>query len=120
MKAGEVSLSEISTRIWLDEALWHKVRSRAISEGTTIRELVPRLIGQMLGESPASTRPSTMSPPSYAGQAPAAEAGTSLPVVVLSELYRCGVCGAEVKVGGLTIHMGKHVKEQRANDGERS
>ncbi len=113
-------MSEISTRIWLDEALWHKVRSRAISEGTTIRELVPRLMGQMLGEPPASTGPSKMAPPGQAGQEPAAEAGTSLPVVVLSDLYRCGVCGAEVKVGGLTIHMGKHVKEQRANDGERS
>lgn len=112
-------MSEISTRIWLDEQLWHKVRSRAVAEGITVRELLPRLLGQIVTETPPKARPVAMPKVEVSPViTPVAESGP--PTIVLSDIYRCGVCGTEVKVGGLTIHMGKHMKEQRANEGERS
>ncbi len=32
-------MSEISTRIWLDEPLWSAIRERALARGVTVREL---------------------------------------------------------------------------------
>jgi len=113
-------LSEMSTRIWLDEQVWHKVRSRAVAEGTTVRELIPRLISQVLAELPTKAKPAAAPLVPVAPGAINANTESGPPTVPLSDVYRCGVCGGEVKVGGLTIHMGKHVKEQRANGAERS
>src|SRR5579883_2464756 len=35
-----VDVSEISTRIWLDEQLWEAVRQLALAEGLTAREVI--------------------------------------------------------------------------------
>src|SRR5579883_3476631 len=45
---GDATVSEISTRVWLDERLWEDVRLRAEAEGTTIRELIPVLVGRVI------------------------------------------------------------------------
>lgn len=116
-------MSEISTRIWLDERIWDDVRRRAEAEGTTIRELIPLLVGRVLAEpAPASTR--AQAPPSAAPPAPSLAIGPASdsgpPVVALSDVYQCGVCGAQIRLGGLSNHLGRHQKEQQATDAERS
>lgn len=113
-------MGEISTRIWLDDRLWDKARRRAVAEGVTIRDLLPRLVGQAL-----ATLQRNAEPPAAAA-APAAVPGISEPalagppVVALSEAYRCGLCGAEVRVTALSNHLGKHIKERQALEAERS
>lgn len=106
-------MSELSTRVWLDERLWETVRGRAIAEGTTVRELIPRLVKQ--GVSP---RLVPAVPPAPAAVSRPAPPGP--PVVALSETYRCDECGAEVRLGGLSNHLGKHLKERQAPQAERS
>jgi hypothetical protein len=118
-------VSEISTRIWLDERLWNEVTDRAVTEGMTVRELIPRLVNRCLAVASASTwqTGSEAGPIAPAGalpspDSPAAEPG--LPVVALSDIYRCGVCGAEVRLGGVSQHMNKHKKERESSEAERS
>jgi hypothetical protein len=41
-------------------------------------------------------------------------------MVPLADVYRCGVCGAEMRLGGVSNHMGKHKKEREAAEAERS
>lgn len=105
-------MAEMSTRVWVNEKLWDELRSRAIVEGITVRELIPRMLSGALSAAPAATPQAGP----IAGAAPAATAAPEPgpPVVVLSDVYRCDVCGGQVKVGGLTIHMGKHAKERQA------
>ncbi len=122
-KSGDADLSEISTRIWLDEQLWNEVTNRATAEGTTVRELIPQLVSQCLTSSLASQVSPQMGAAAPAGAAsshlsPPSEPGP--PVVVLSAVYRCGVCGAEVRLGGVSNHLGKHLKEQQSSEVERS
>ncbi|MGH2460150.1 MAG: hypothetical protein ACRDIY_14945 [Chloroflexota bacterium] len=113
-------MSEISTRVWLDERLWEDVRHRAEAEGTTIRELIPALVRRVVVGSPVlEERPAVAtSPPADAPLAPAAEPG--VPTVALSDVYQCGVCGAQIRLGGLSNHLGRHLKEQQAAEAERS
>ncbi|MBI4318459.1 MAG: hypothetical protein HY675_08215, partial [Chloroflexi bacterium] len=106
-------MSEVSTRVWLNEELWQKVRDRAIADGTTVRELIPQLIGQSLRE--VATKGEPKKTPAVEAPTPtAAQRSSGPPVIELAEVYRCGVCGTDVKMGGLTIHMGKHMKERQA------
>ena len=113
-------MSEISTRIWLEERLWDAVTNLAIREGTTVRELLPRLISRSLTEPYAGSGQPTFhleeSGPSAPG--PAAEPGP--PVAVLAEVYRCNECGAQIKLAGLSAHLGKHLRERQASEAERS
>jgi hypothetical protein len=115
-------MSEISTRIWLDERMWNEVASRAVLERTTVRELLPQLVSQSLGGAATLMPEGDHQPvPSSAGssaQAQTPEAG--LPVIPLSDVYCCGVCGAEVRLGGVSNHLGKHKKEREATEAERS
>lgn len=111
-------MSELSTRVWLDERLWDTVRRRAIAEGTTIRDLIPRLVHQsvnpvarVLTPTPAPM-PAPVTPPASPVATVTADSGP--PVMVLAELYRCGECGAEVRLGGVSNHMGRHLKERQA------
>lgn len=113
-------MSEISTRVWLDEELWQKVRNRAIADGTTVRELIPRLITQILSEAPAKGAPPAKARAVEAPIPVSAPETSGPPVIELAEVYRCGVCGVDIKVGGLTIHMGKHMKELKAQQAEGS
>jgi len=117
---GGASLGEISTRIWLDEGLWDEIRSRAIADGVTVRELLPRLVAQALSGASARAEPPVPAPRSAGSSAASAAAESGPPVLVLSDIYRCDVCGAQVKLGGMTIHMGKHMKERQAPEAERS
>ncbi len=112
-------MGEISTRVWLDESLWNKIRERAVADDLTVRELIPRLVERALAAPPARAEPKTepaVAPPPAARET--AEPG--LPTIVLSDLYHCDVCGGQVKLGGLTIHMGKHMKERQTAEAERS
>jgi hypothetical protein len=113
-------LREVSTRVWLDGELWEQLSDRAIAEGVTVRDLVPRLVGQAIAPAPPApvARAPLVSATSAPAGAPPVESGP--PILVLSDVYRCAVCDAVVKVGGLTIHMGKHMKELRAPEAERS
>jgi len=113
-------VSEISTRVWLDERLWDDVRHRAEAEGTTIRELIPALVRLVVTGSPiAEERPAVIAhPPADAPAPPLAEPG--LPTVALSDVYQCGVCGAQIRLGGLSNHLGRHLKEQQSAEAERS
>jgi len=118
-------VSEISTRIWLDERLWNEVTDRAVTEGMTVRELIPRLVSRCLtvASAPAWQTGSEAGPIAPAGASPSAEspaAEPGLPVVALSDVYRCGICGAEVRLGGVSQHMNKHKKEREASEVERS
>ena len=116
-------MSEISTRIWLDERLWNEVTDRAVTEGMTVREMIPRLVSQCLtvasawqtGPEAGPIAPTGASP---SPDSPAAEPGP--PVVALSDVYRCGVCGAEIRLGGVSQHMNKHKKERESSEAERS
>lgn len=113
-------MSEISTRIWLDEKLWQAVRDRAIAEGITARELIPRLLNQALSEAlTVASHPPTIE--ASAGppiERLLTEAGP--PVVTVADVYRCAACNAEVKAGGIGIHISKHIKERQAQQLERS
>jgi hypothetical protein len=40
--------------------------------------------------------------------------------MALSDIYRCGVCGTEIRLGGVSQHMNKHKKEREASEAERS
>lgn len=116
-------MSEISTRVWLDERLWDNVRRRAEAEGTTIRDLIPLLVGRVLTEPATAAIREQSSPPSSSpspalAMGPAVESGP--PVVALSDVYQCGVCGAQIRLGGLSNHLGRHLKEQQSTDAERS
>ncbi|HVC32074.1 MAG TPA: hypothetical protein VNL16_01035 [Chloroflexota bacterium] len=113
-------MSDISTRVWLDERLWDGVRNRAEAEGMTIRELIPRLVRHGLNEPAVMAEPVAVAVPSStpALDSPSSEPGP--PVVALSDVYQCGVCGAQVRLGGLSNHLGRHLKEQQASDAERS
>ncbi len=113
-------MSEISTRVWLDERLWQKVRSRAVADGTTVRELIPRLIAQILSEAPTKGAPPAKARAVEAPIPVSTPETSGPPVIELSDVYRCGVCGADVKMGGLTIHMGKHMKELKVQQAEGS
>ncbi len=108
-----------STRIWLEDSLWDQVARMAVSEGTTVRELLPRLIAGSLAGSLAPPLPSapraTVGP---AADEPSVTAGP--PVVTLAEAYRCGECGAQIKTAGLSAHLGKHLRERQAAETERS
>lgn len=123
------AVTEISTRVWLDEQLWDGLRNRAQAEQTTIRELIPDLLGRALsGEARQPAAPSSPPPlpkpaePLASAPAPVvtppAEAGP--PVVALSDVYQCGVCGTQIRLGGLSNHLGRHLKEQQSAEGERS
>ena len=114
-------MNEISTRIWLDERVWKEIADRARAEGTTVRELIPQFVRQSLGARPSVAVDASQSAPSVPtspSSSPASEPG--LPVVLLSDAYGCGVCGAEVRLGGLSNHLAKHRKEQEASELERS
>lgn len=118
-------MSEISTRIWLDERLWNDLRSRAETEGVTVRELIPLLVRQVVSQGPAKDAVVPQETPSAAARQPAlapspppAEVGP--PIVTLSDVYQCGVCGLQVRLGGLSNHLGRHLKEQQTADAERS
>jgi hypothetical protein len=113
-------LTELSTRIWLEEGLWNQVSTRAIAEGTTLRELIPKLLGAAVSVQAAPAAPSPGSAAQVEREAGDSAEDTGPPVIVLSDVYCCAVCGAQVKVGGLTAHMGKHVKERQAVEAERS
>ncbi|MGI8552439.1 MAG: hypothetical protein ACR2PL_16865 [Dehalococcoidia bacterium] len=115
-------MNELSTRIWLDERLWQTLSGRAIAEGTTVRDLIPKLIDQAVT---GATRPA---PPASLAQA-AKEAASAMvnlmpdagpQTVAPAETYRCAECGAQLRVGGLSIHLSKHVKEQQTQEAERS
>jgi hypothetical protein len=109
------------------------VSRRAIAEGTTVRELAPRLIeaglrGAAHG-SPAPATPAAPTPaapptpvpfPSTDNDESAAPAVDRPPVVVMSELYTCGVCNAELKLGAVSQHMNLHLKEHLAAQAARS
>jgi hypothetical protein len=112
-------LSELSTRVWLDERLWDGLRRRAVAEKVTVRELIPRLVARAMGEGPAAA----VLPAATVPRAPTAattQAESDLPVIPLAELYRCAVCEGQVKLGALAMHMNKHMKEQQAPNAERS
>lgn len=112
-------MSDISTRVWLPEPLWDVVRARALADGTTVRELIPRLLDQAVTGRPTSG--SDAAPVAVAATpATTAPAASEPPTVPLSDSYQCGVCGAQVRAGGLSNHLGKHLKEQQAAEAERS
>ncbi len=113
-------MSEISTRVWLDERLWEDVRLRAEAEGTTIRELIPVLVGRVIqaGAVPEERPVIASRSPAETSPTPSTEPGP--PTVTLAEVYQCGVCGAQIRLGGLSNHLGRHLKEQQAAEGERS
>ena len=101
-------MSQRSTRVWLEEELWEEMRRRSIAKGTTVRELIPHLLGQALSRSsgPAEAGERPPSPPAI----PEAE-GEGPPTVPLAEEYRCGVCGGIYKLGGLSTHLRRHSDE---------
>jgi hypothetical protein len=104
----------------LEERLWNAVTNRAVTEGTTVRELIPLLVNQSLA-APRTMQNSHPAAVSVSAPPVAAEPGESgLPVMPLADIYRCGVCGAEMRLGGVSNHMGKHKKEREAAEAERS
>ncbi len=109
-------MTDISTRVWLDEKLWEALRRRAVAEGTTARDLIPRLLGRALAEGRAGAQASVAAAPVAAPAESVGAAGPSVgtPVVPLVEAYICGVCGEELKPSRLSAHLGKHVREQQA------
>lgn len=117
-------MSEVSTRVWLDGRLWDKVTRRAVAEGTTVRELIPQLVNQSLAAPAASAqnRPAIVAPPPADTSPVAAEtvAEDGMPVMPLADVYRCSICGAEMRLGGVSNHMGRHKKEREAAEAERS
>jgi hypothetical protein len=118
-------VNEISTRIWLDEPLWNAVTDRAITEGVTVRELIPQLVRQCLTASPAAVvaERREAGPPASAAAVSlleSADAETGLPIMPLADVYLCSVCGAEVRLGGVSQHMNKHKKERESSEAERS
>lgn len=115
-------MSEVSTRIWLDERVWNEVASRAVLERTTVRELLPQLVSQSLGgaATPVSEGDRQAVPSSSGSSAQAQTSEAGLPVIPLSDAYCCGVCEAEVRLGGVSNHLGKHKKEREASEAERS
>jgi hypothetical protein len=108
------------------------VSRRAIAEGTTVRELAPRLIeaglrgaphGSPAPATPAAPVPAAPPPPTPSQPASAPEAALALarpPIVVMSELYTCGVCNAELKLGAVSQHVNRHLKEHLAAQAARS
>jgi hypothetical protein len=129
---GAPVVSEVSTRLWFEEPLWDAVSRRAIAEGTTVRELAPRLIeaglrgaphGSPAPATPAAPVPAAPPPPTPSQPASAPEAALALarpPIVVMSELYTCGVCNAELKLGAVSQHVNRHLKEHLAAQAARS
>ncbi|MHB0875621.1 MAG: hypothetical protein ACYC5O_06225 [Anaerolineae bacterium] len=111
-------MTDISTRIWLDEGLWEAVRRRAIAEGATVRELIPQLLGCALAQGGPGGQTGTAAPPGGpSGECTlAAAASSGTPAVPLAEAYICGVCGEELKLSRLSAHLGKHLKEQQASE----
>lgn len=108
-------MSELSTRIWLDERLWEALLERAAREQTTTRELIPHLVGQAIaGRAATVPPPAPTLPLPIAGDADGADGP---PLMPLSEVYRCSVCGIQVRLGGVSQHMGKHLKERQAAEG---
>jgi len=100
-------VSEVSFRIWLDDALWETLRRRAVAERVTARDLIPRLLAQTA----AGSRPAP------AAAAPARMGATGLPIVPLAEQYECGVCGATLRLGAVSQHVNKHLREHQAATG---
>lgn len=95
-------MSEVSTRVWLDEALWDELRRRAIREGVLVRDLIPRLPAQNAagaGRTVAPGRPDDGGPP----------------VAPMAEVYRCGACGAAVNQ-----HINRHHKKAQTAAAVRS
>ena len=119
---GASALSEVSTRLWFEEGLWNALSRRAIAEHITIRELAPRLVNEALR---GATRPAAAPHPQPV-QAPlppapvASDAAAGPPVVPMAETYICGVCGAEIKLGAVSQHINRHLKEQQAAQAARS
>lgn len=114
-------MSEVSTRIWLDERLWNEIMDKAMSEGITVRELIPRLVRRSIMGAPTSARQG--GPAAEAVSAPSTGSASPQqgpPVMALSDVYRCGVCDAEIRLGGVSQHMNKHKKEREASEEERS
>ena len=111
-------MADISTRVWLDEDLWEAVRRRAVTEGVTVRELIPHLLGCALAQSgpggQAGTAALPVGPSGECTDTAAAPGGP--PEVPLAEAYICGVCGEELKLSRLSAHLGKHLKEQQASE----
>ena len=120
-------MSEVSTRIWLDEGLWDELRRRAIRERVLVRELIPRLLAQnAVAAVRAAVPPPPVAPPAATAPAapPPAQASAPIddgpPVVPMAEVYRCGVCGAEIKLGAVSQHINRHLKEAQAAEAARS
>ncbi|MBV9281229.1 MAG: hypothetical protein JOZ41_14205 [Chloroflexi bacterium] len=114
-------MSEVSTRIWLDDQLWEAVTNRAVTEGITVRELIPRLVDQSMTVAPAPVGQADAAEPARTLPLPEiAEGEASLPILPLADVYRCAICGAEVRLGGVSNHLGKHKKEREASEAERS
>jgi hypothetical protein len=92
-----------------------------MTEGTTVRELIPQLVKQSLAAS-VQTRSATPAPQPAATPSINVEtvAEDGMPVMPLADVYRCGICGAEMRLGGVSNHMGKHKKEREAAEAERS
>jgi hypothetical protein len=98
-------VSEISTRVWLDERLRGEVSNQAIAEGMTVRELIPRLVSRSLAPHPASQADRQVSLPTPAAVPASDESSTAQPgppILALADVYRCGVCGAEIRLGGVS------------------
>lgn len=119
-------MSEVSSRLWFEERLWEALSRRAVAERTTVRELVPRLIGAALSGQPrvataAPSPPPVQAPLPASLAAPAGgEAASGPPVVPMAETYICGVCGAGIRLGGLSQHTNRHLKEHQAAQAQRS
>lgn len=113
-------MSDISTRIWLDERIWDRIRRRAEAEQTTIRELIPRLVSEFLDKPTTASAQMAPAAPTTTSSPSEATSESGVPVVALSDVYQCGVCGAQIRLGGLSNHLGRHQKEQQASEAERS
>jgi hypothetical protein len=113
-------MGEVSTRVWLDERLWQEVTNRALSERTTVRELIPELVSRSLTADPATSEPALRTGPGAAPSIESLAGENGPPVMALSDVYRCGVCGMEIRLGGVSQHMNKHKKEREAAEAERS
>ena len=112
-------MAEISTRVWLDEDLWETMQRRAVAEGATVRELIPRLLGYVLADLAPAGQAMTVTPRAGPTQecTPAAGGPSGVPVVPLAEAYGCGICGEELRLSRLSAHLGKHLKELQASEG---
>ncbi|MHB8576495.1 MAG: hypothetical protein ACYDCQ_14330 [Dehalococcoidia bacterium] len=118
-------MSEISTRVWLDERLWDAVRQRALREGATARDVIPQLVGQALSGARAAAapvpQPATVPLPALAPSPPQALAGgepavgtSGFPIVPMAEQYECGVCHATLRLGAVSQHVNRHLKESQS------